>query len=64
MEILFLYVFMPIRITRNSILEYIPFVIKAAKRHFIQLVAANLVTLTPNCAHTCNICLRFNKQSL
>ena len=26
------YVFMPIRITRNSILKYIPFVIKAAKR--------------------------------
>ena len=52
MEILFLYIFMPIRITRNSILEYIPFVIKAAKRYFIHLVAANLVTLTPNCAHT------------
>ena len=48
---------MPICITRNSIFEYIPFVIKAAKRYFIQLVAANLVTLTPNC-------LRFNKQSL
>ena len=42
---------MPIRITRNSILKYIPFVIKAAKRYFIQLVAANLVTLTPNCVH-------------
>ena len=43
---------MPIRITRNSMLEYIPFFIKAAKRHFIQLVAADLVTpLTPNCAH-------------
>ena len=42
---------MPIRITRNSILVYMPFVIKAAKQYFFQLVAANLVTLTPNCAH-------------
>ena len=42
---------MPIRITRNSILKYIPFIIKAAKRYFNQLVAANLVTLTPNCAY-------------
>ena len=48
---LFLYIFMPIRITRNSILKYITFVIKAAKRYFIQLVAANLLTLTFNCAH-------------
>ena len=42
---------MRIRITRNSILKYTPFVIKTAQRYFIQLVAANLVTLTPNCAH-------------
>ena len=43
--------FMPIRTTRNSIAKYIPFIIKAAKRYFIQLVAANLMTHIPNCAH-------------
>ena len=43
---------MPIRTTGNSIPKYIPFIIKAAKRYFVQLVASNLVTLTPNCVHT------------
>ena len=51
MEILFLYIFMPIRITRNSILDYIPFVIKAAKRYFIQLVATKSIMITPDCIH-------------
>ena len=48
---LFLYVFMPICITRNSILEYIPFIIKAAKRYFIYLVATKSMMITPDCVH-------------
>ena len=42
---------MLISITRNSILKYKPFVVNPGKRYFIQVVAANLMTITPNCAH-------------